>query len=149
MNLGFLFGRTEGSMPRLCSMTVRLTPTRSRADQAKTSLFLERQEMSFSSSCEVRSSLMMNVCLGVARSRGTVFVPSLLCTCAFSCSLAAGQVASGTSRCVVRQCTFHLPGRNLSQCYARSVGSRTPLLRLADPEFSCRGITRGWSLQIC
>jgi hypothetical protein len=42
------FGRTEGSMPRLCSMTVRLTPTRSRADQVKTSLFLERQEMSFS-----------------------------------------------------------------------------------------------------
>jgi hypothetical protein len=26
------FGRTEGSMPRLCSMIVRLTPTRSRAD---------------------------------------------------------------------------------------------------------------------
>jgi hypothetical protein len=33
------FGRTEGSMPRLCSMTVRLNPTRSRAYQAKTSLF--------------------------------------------------------------------------------------------------------------
>jgi hypothetical protein len=66
-------------------MTVRLTPTRSRADQAKTSLFLERQEMSFSSSCEVRSSLIMTVYLGVAGSRGTVFVPLLLCSCAFAC----------------------------------------------------------------
>jgi hypothetical protein len=89
------FGRTEGSMPRLCSMIVRLTPTRSRADQAKTSLFLERQEMSLSSSCEVRSSLMMTVCLGVAWSRGIVFVPSLLCSCAFACSLAVGRAASG------------------------------------------------------
>jgi hypothetical protein len=35
-------------------MMVRLTPTRSRADQAKTSLFWERWEMSFSSSSEVR-----------------------------------------------------------------------------------------------
>jgi hypothetical protein len=71
-------------MPRLCSMIVRQTTTKSRADQAKTSLFLERQEMSLSSSCEVRSSLMMTVCFGVAWSRGTVFVPSLLCSCAFS-----------------------------------------------------------------
>jgi hypothetical protein len=71
-------------MPRLCSMMVRLTPTKSRADQAKTSLFRERQEMSISSSCEVRSSLMMTVCLGVAWSSGTVFVPSLLYSCAFS-----------------------------------------------------------------
>jgi hypothetical protein len=60
------FGLTEGSMPKLSSIMERLTPTRSRADQAKTSLFLERQEMSLSSSCEVRSSLMMTVCLGVA-----------------------------------------------------------------------------------
>jgi hypothetical protein len=104
------FGRTEGSMPRLCSMIVRLTPTRSRVDQAKMSLFLERQEMSLSLSCEVRSSLMMTVCLGVAWSRGTVFVPSLLYSCAFSCSLAVGRAASGTSCCVVRQCTFLCPG---------------------------------------
>jgi hypothetical protein len=100
------FGRTEGSMPRLCSMTVRLTPTRSRVDQAKTSLFLERQEMSFSSSCEVRSLLMTTVCLGIAGSRGTVFVLSLLYSCAFAFLSAAGWVASETSRCVVRQCTF-------------------------------------------
>jgi hypothetical protein len=93
-------------MPRLCSMTARLTPTRSRADQAKTSLFLERQEMSFSSSCEVRSSLITTVCLVVAGSRGTVFVPSLLCSCAFTFSSVVGRVASGTSRYVVRQCTF-------------------------------------------
>jgi hypothetical protein len=100
------FGRTKGSMPRLCSMTVRLTPTRSRADQVKTSLFLERQEMSFSSSCEVRSLLITTVCLGVARSRGTVFVPSLLYSCAFTFSSVVGRVASETSCCVVRQCTF-------------------------------------------
>jgi hypothetical protein len=87
------FGRTEGSMPRLCSMTVGLTPTRSRADQAKTSLFLERQKMSFSSSCEVRSSLITIVCLGVAESRETVFVPLLLCSCALNFSSEVGRVA--------------------------------------------------------
>jgi hypothetical protein len=65
-------------MPRLCSMMERLTPTRSRADQVKTSLLQERQEMSFSSSHDVRSSLIMTVCFGVAESRGTAFVPSLL-----------------------------------------------------------------------
>jgi hypothetical protein len=100
------FGCTEGSMPRLCSMTVRLTPTRSREDQVKTSLFLERQEMSFSSYCEVRSSLITTVCLGVVRSRGTVFVLSLLCSYAFTFSSVVGRVASKTSRCVVRQCMF-------------------------------------------
>jgi hypothetical protein len=47
-------------------MMVRLTPTRSKVDQAKTSLFRERQEMSFSSSHEVRSLLITIVCLGVA-----------------------------------------------------------------------------------
>jgi hypothetical protein len=75
-------------------MMVRLTPTRSRADQAKTSLFRERQEMSFSSSREVRSSLITTVCLGVARSRGTAFVPSLLCSCAFTFSSVTGRVPS-------------------------------------------------------
>jgi hypothetical protein len=59
-------------------MIKRLTLTRSRADQAKTSLFWERQERSFSSSREVRSLLINTVCLGVAGSRGTAFVPSLL-----------------------------------------------------------------------
>jgi hypothetical protein len=104
------FGLTEGSIPKLCSMIERLTPTRSRANQAKTSLFLDRQERSLCSSCEVRSSLMMTVCLGVAWSRGTVLVPLLLYSCAFSCSLAVGLVAWGTSRCAVRQCTFLCPG---------------------------------------
>jgi hypothetical protein len=104
------FGRTEGSMPRPCSMMVRLTPTRSRADQAKTSLFQERQEMSFSSSREVRYSLIMTVCLGVAGSRGTAFVPSLLCSYAFTFSSATGRVPSKTLCCAVRQCTFHWPG---------------------------------------
>jgi hypothetical protein len=91
-------------------MTVRLTPIRSRADQAKVSLFLERQEMSFSSSCEVRSSLITTVCLGVAGSRGTVFVPSLLYSYSLTFLSVVGHVASVTSRCVVRQCTFRWPG---------------------------------------
>jgi hypothetical protein len=64
-------------------MMVRLTPTKSRVDQAKTSLFRERQEMSFSLSHEVRSLLIMTICLGVAGPRGTAFVPSLLWSCAF------------------------------------------------------------------
>jgi hypothetical protein len=61
-------------MPRLWSMT----PTRSRVDQAKTSLLQVRQERSFSSSRYVRSSLVITVCLKVVESRGTVFIPSLL-----------------------------------------------------------------------
>jgi hypothetical protein len=112
-------GRTKGSMPKPCSMMVRLTLTRSRADRAKTSLFRERQEMSFSSSREVRSSLITTVCLGVAVSRGTAFVPSLLCSCAFTFSSATGRVPSKTSRCAVRQCTFRWPRmKSLSiDCY--------------------------------
>jgi hypothetical protein len=51
-----------------------------------------------------------DLCFGVAWSRGTVFVPSLLYSCAFSCSLAVGRVALVTSRYVVRQCTFRCPG---------------------------------------
>jgi ABC-type uncharacterized transport system permease subunit len=88
-------------------MMVRLTPTRSRADQAKTSLFRERQEMSFSSSREVRSSLIITICLGVARSRGTTFVSLLLYSCAFIFSSATWRVPSKPSCCAVRQCTFH------------------------------------------
>jgi hypothetical protein len=83
-------------------MMVWLTPTRLRADQEKTSLFRERQEMSFSSSREVRSSLITTVSLGVAGSRGTAFVLSLLCSCAFTFSSATGWVPSEHSRCVVR-----------------------------------------------
>jgi hypothetical protein len=89
------FGRTEGSMPRPCSMMVWLTPIRSRADQAKTSLFWERQQMSFSLSREVRSSLITTVCLGIAGSMGIVFVPSLLCSCALTFSLVARWVTLG------------------------------------------------------
>jgi hypothetical protein len=77
------FGLTEGSIPKLCSMMERLTPTRLRADQEKTSLFLDRQQRSLSSSCEVRSSLMVTVCLGVAWSRGTVVVALQLCLVMF------------------------------------------------------------------
>jgi hypothetical protein len=77
-------------MPRLCSMMDRLTPTRPRADQAKTSLFRERQDRSFSLSREVRSSLIITVCLGVAGSRGTAFVPSLLWSCALTFSSSTG-----------------------------------------------------------
>jgi hypothetical protein len=71
-------------MSRLCSMMERLTLTRSRVNQAKTSLLRVRQERSFSSSRDVRSSLIMTVCFGVAESRGTVFVPSLLCSWALT-----------------------------------------------------------------
>jgi hypothetical protein len=103
------FGRTEGSMPRSCSMMERLTPTRLRADQAKTSLFRERHEMCFSSSREVRSSLIITVCLGVAGSRGTTFVPSLLWSYALTFSSVIGQLLSEPSRCAVRQCMFRCP----------------------------------------
>jgi hypothetical protein len=48
----------------------------------------------FSSSREVRSSLITTVCLGVAGSRGTAFVPSGLCSCAFTFSSATGWVPS-------------------------------------------------------
>jgi hypothetical protein len=68
-------------MPRLCSMIVRLTPTRSKADHVKTSMLQLRQERSLASSFGRRSSLIKTVCLGVAWSRGTVLVPSLLCSC--------------------------------------------------------------------
>jgi hypothetical protein len=61
------------SMPKLCSMMVRLTPTRSRADHAKMYLLWLRQERSLSSSAGKRSSLIMIVCLRVTESRGTVF----------------------------------------------------------------------------
>jgi hypothetical protein len=57
-------------MPRLYSMIVRLTPSRSRADQARTSFLRLRQERSLYSSCGDRSSLIMTVCFGVAGSRG-------------------------------------------------------------------------------
>jgi hypothetical protein len=52
-------------MPRMCLIMVRLTPTRSRADQAKTSLLRLRQERSLATSCGERSSLIMMVCLGL------------------------------------------------------------------------------------
>jgi hypothetical protein len=47
--------------------------------------------MSFSSSREVRSSLISTVCLGVAGSRGTAFVPSLLWSCALTFRLRLGR----------------------------------------------------------
>jgi hypothetical protein len=115
------FGRTEESMPRLCSMIERLTPTRSRADQAKTSLFWERQERSFSSSHEVRSSLIITVCLGVAGSRGTAFVPSLLWSYALAFSSLIERLFSKPSRSAVRQWTFRCPGtKSLSMLRAVS-----------------------------
>jgi hypothetical protein len=45
-------------MPRLCLMIVRLTPTRSKADHAKTSLLQLRQERSLASSFGERSLLI-------------------------------------------------------------------------------------------
>jgi hypothetical protein len=85
-------------MSRLCSMIVRVTPTRSKADHAKTSLLQLRQERRLASSLGRRSSLIKTVCLGVVGSRGTVLVPSLLCSCAliffvFGCARTAGVFA--------------------------------------------------------
>jgi hypothetical protein len=90
-------------MPRLCSMMVRLTPTRSRAGQAKTSLLWFRQERSLASSFGERSSQIKTVCLGVARSRWTVLVPPLLCSCVltFLCLVGRGLLLSSCS--AVRQ----------------------------------------------
>jgi hypothetical protein len=56
-------------MPKLYSMIVWLTPTRSKADHAKTSLLWLRQERSLASSLGRRSSLIKTVCLGL-RGRG-------------------------------------------------------------------------------
>jgi hypothetical protein len=44
------------------------------------SLLRLRQEISLASLFGERSSLIKTVCLGVVRSRGTVLVPSLLCS---------------------------------------------------------------------
>jgi hypothetical protein len=106
----YFFRRTEGSMPRLCLMMKRLTPTRSRADQMKTSLLRERHDWSFSSSRDVRSSLIMTVCFGIAGSRGTAFVPSLLWSRALTFSSSTGRLLSKPSCSAVRQCTFHYLG---------------------------------------
>jgi hypothetical protein len=65
-------GRIVGSMAKLCSIVVRLTPTRSRADHAKTSLLRLRQERSLPSSAGRRSSLTRTVCLG-SRVEGDYF----------------------------------------------------------------------------
>jgi hypothetical protein len=90
-------------MPLLCSMMVRLTPTRSRADQTKTSLLRLRQERSLASSFGERSSLIKTICLGVARSWGIVLVASLLCCYAlnFLCLVGRGLLLS--LRSAVRQ----------------------------------------------
>jgi hypothetical protein len=97
-------------MPRLSSMMEGLTPTKSSADQAKTSLLWERQERSFSSSHDVRSALIITVCFGIAGSRGTAFVPSLLWSWALTFSSSTGRLLSKPSRSAVRQCTFRCPG---------------------------------------
>jgi hypothetical protein len=108
-NFCFL-GRTEESMPKLCSIIMRLTPTRSRADHAKTSLLRLRQERSLSSSSGKRSSLTITICLGVMGSRGTVLIPSLLCRCAlvFLPLFVRGLLVS--SHFVMSKCTLRWPG---------------------------------------
>jgi hypothetical protein len=97
------------SMPKMCSMMVRLMATRSRADHANTSLLRLRQERSLSSSGR-RSSLTRTICLGVTGSRGTVLIPSLLCSCTliFLPLFVRGLLVSSHS--VVRQCTLCWPG---------------------------------------
>jgi hypothetical protein len=44
--------------------------------------------------------------LGRGLIEGTVLVPSWLYSCALSCCLLVGLAGAGTSRWVVRQCTF-------------------------------------------
>jgi hypothetical protein len=103
-------GRTVGSMPKLCSMTVRLTPTRSRADHAKMSFLQLRQERSLSSADGKRSSLSRIVCLGVAESTRTVLTASLFCSYAliFLPLFVRGLLVSSHS--IVRQRTLRWPG---------------------------------------
>jgi hypothetical protein len=97
----------------------RMEESRSRADHAKTSLLWLRQEMSLASSLGRRSSLTKTVCLGVAGSRGTVLVPSLLYSCVlvFLLLVARGLLVSLHS--VVRQCTLRWLGtKSLSMLLA-------------------------------
>jgi hypothetical protein len=101
--------RIEESMPRLCSMIVWLTPTRSKEDHAKTSLLRLRQERSLASSFGKRSSLIKTVCLGVAGSRGAVLVPSLLYICVLTFLFLVVRGLLVSLYFVVRQCTFHWP----------------------------------------
>jgi hypothetical protein len=90
-------------MPKLCSIMAWLTPTRLRADQAKTSLLRLRQERSFSLSRDVRSLLIVTICFGVAGSRGTIFILLLLCSWALTFLPLAGHWLSMPSHSVVRQ----------------------------------------------
>jgi hypothetical protein len=64
---------------RLCSMTVRLTPTRFRVDHAKISLLRFRHDSNLPSSALLRSSLIKTVWLGTDVSKGTFLASSLLC----------------------------------------------------------------------
>jgi hypothetical protein len=113
-------GRTAGSMSMLCSMMVRLTPTRSRADHAKMSLLRLRQERSLSSSTAKRSSLIKIVCLGVAESRGTVFTPLLLCSCALIFFPLFGRGLPESSRSDERQCTLRWLGTKFLSMFLAS-----------------------------
>jgi hypothetical protein len=90
-------------MPRLCSMMVWQTPTRSRADQVKTSLLLLRQERNHASSFGEMSSLIKTVCMGAVRSRGTILVPSLLYSCVLTFLCLVGQGLLLSSRSAIRQ----------------------------------------------
>jgi hypothetical protein len=96
-------------MPRHCSMIERLTPARSKADHAKTSLLRLRQERSLAYSFGRRSSLIKTVCLGVAGSRGTVLVPSLLCNCALTFLFLVVRGMLVSSHSVMRQCILRCP----------------------------------------
>jgi hypothetical protein len=75
--------RMDGSVLRLCSIIVQLTPIRSKADQAKTSLLRLRQDSSLDSSSVERSSPIRTVWFGTEASSGTFLTSSLLWICAF------------------------------------------------------------------
>jgi hypothetical protein len=61
-----------------CSMTELLTPTRSKADQAKTSLLQFKQDNGLDSSSMVRSSLIKIASFGIKVSKGNFLSSSLL-----------------------------------------------------------------------
>lgn len=78
------FDRIEGSVLKPCAMMARLTPTRSKVDHAKTSLFRFRQDNNISSSTWLRSSLISTVWFSTDGHKVTFLASSLLWIGAFA-----------------------------------------------------------------
>jgi hypothetical protein len=71
-------GHIERSVLRPCSMIVRLTPMRSKADHEMMSLLQFRQDNNLSSSILLRSLLTKTIWFGTEASKGTFLASSLL-----------------------------------------------------------------------